>query len=92
MERTELLKRLEQVEQQLSHDMELIARQRKILADLDHQEVDTHAMQIMVAGLENLLSIHLQEQEKLRRRTTGYRCGQRSKCCPRIRFLLPRPC
>ncbi len=66
MERSELLKRLEQMEQQMSEEMEMIARQRKMLAELDAKEVDTDAIQIMLVGLENLLTFHLQEREKLR--------------------------
>ena len=66
MERSELLKRLEQMEQQMSEEMEMIARQRKMLAELDAKEVDTDAIQIMLVGLENLLAFHLQEREKLR--------------------------
>jgi hypothetical protein len=66
MERSELLKRLEQMEQQMSEEMEMIARQRKMLAKLDAKEVDTDAIQIMLVGLENLLTFHLQEREKLR--------------------------
>jgi len=66
MERSELLKRLEQVEQQTREEMEMIARQRKMLAELDAKEVDTDAIQIMLVGLENLLTFHLQEREKLR--------------------------
>jgi hypothetical protein len=46
--------------------MELIAWQRKVLADLDAKEVDNEAIQIMLVGLENLLVVHLQEREKLR--------------------------
>ena len=66
MERPELLRRLEQVEQQIAQDMELIARQRKVLAELDCKEVDNDAIQIMLVGLENLLVVHLQEREQLR--------------------------
>jgi len=66
MERSELLKRLEQVEQQTREEMEMIARQRKMLAELDAKEVDTDAIQIMLVSLENLLAFHLQEREKLR--------------------------
>jgi hypothetical protein len=66
MERSELLKRLEQVEQQISSEMEMIARRRKMLAELDAKEVDTDTIQIMIVGLENLLISHLQEREKLR--------------------------
>jgi uncharacterized protein (UPF0335 family) len=67
MERMELLQRLEQVERQIAEDTELIARQRKVLADLRGKGVDNGAIQIMLVGLENLLVVHLQEREKLRR-------------------------
>jgi len=66
MGKAELLKLLEQVEQQIVQDMELITRQRKVLAELDRKEVDNDALQIMLVGLENLLVAHLQEREKLR--------------------------
>jgi len=62
----ELLERLERVERQIAHDTELIASQRKVLADLSGKGVDNDAIQIMLAGLENLLVVHLQEREKLR--------------------------
>jgi hypothetical protein len=65
MEKSELLKRLEQVEEQVWHDMDLIARQRKILAELD-EGVDIDAIKIMLVEMENLLDINLQEREKLR--------------------------
>ena len=67
MERTELLKRLQEVEQLVSNEMEMIARHRKTLAELDAKEVDTHAIQIMLVGLESLLVSHFEELEKLRR-------------------------
>jgi hypothetical protein len=67
MERTELLKRLDEVEQLVSNEMEMIARHRKTLAELDAKEVDTHAIQIMLVGLESLLVSHFEELEKLRR-------------------------
>ena len=66
MERSELLKRLEDVEQQLSNEMEMITRQRKMLAELDAKEADADALQIMLANMENLLVLHLQERQKLR--------------------------
>lgn len=66
MERTELLKRLEQLDLQIVQDLELIARQRKMLATLDAKDVDTDAIQIMLVGLEDLLVFHLHERERLR--------------------------
>jgi NADH dehydrogenase FAD-containing subunit len=47
--------------------MEMIARHRKTLAELDAKEVDTHAIQIMLVGLESLLVSHFEGLEKLRR-------------------------
>jgi hypothetical protein len=67
MERTELLRRLEEVEQLVSNEVEMIARHRKTLAELDAKEVDTHTIQIMLVGLESLLVSHFEELEKLRR-------------------------
>jgi hypothetical protein len=67
MERTELLKRLEEVEQLVSNETEMIVRHRKTLAELDVKEVDTYALQIMLVGLESLLVSHFEELEKLRR-------------------------
>jgi hypothetical protein len=48
MERSELLKRLEQVEQQVRQVTELIARQRRILAELNKVLVDTDDPQILL--------------------------------------------
>ena len=66
MERTELLKRLEQVEHQVRQVTELIARQRRILAELNKVLVDTDDPQILLQRYENLLVFHLQERERLR--------------------------
>jgi hypothetical protein len=66
MERPELLKRLEQLDLQIVQDLELIARQRKMLATLQAKDVDIDAIQIMLVNLEKLLVFHLQEREKLR--------------------------
>jgi hypothetical protein len=66
MEKTELLRRLEEVEQQLSNETEMITRQRKMLAEIDAREADTDAIKIMLDSLENLLVLHLQQREKLR--------------------------
>jgi len=66
MERPELLKRLEQLDLHIVQDLELIARQRKILTTLQAKDVDIDAIQIMLVNLEKLLVFHLQEREKLR--------------------------
>jgi hypothetical protein len=71
MERSELLKRLEQVEQQVWHCTEQIARQRTVLADLEAEGVDRDAAQILLVRQENWLVLHLQEREKLRAELAG---------------------
>ena len=49
MGKMELSDLLEQVEQQVAHDLELIARQRRVLAELDRQDVDNEALQIITS-------------------------------------------
>jgi hypothetical protein len=66
MEMTELSKRLEQVEQEVSQTLELITRHRNILADFGRKEVDAETIQIMLAQLEFQMVFQLQEREKLR--------------------------
>jgi hypothetical protein len=44
MERSELLNRLEQLEQEISSETEMIARQRKMLTEADKKEVDADAI------------------------------------------------
>jgi hypothetical protein len=65
MDRMELLKRLEQVEQEVSQTHELITLHRNILADLGRKEVDAESIQIMLSQLEIQLVLRLQEREKL---------------------------
>jgi len=67
MEETELQQRLATVEQQISEDKELIARQRKLLTDLEAKEADNTSVLIMLACLENLLAFHMKERERLAR-------------------------
>jgi hypothetical protein len=66
MERKELSRRLEQLEQEVSQTLELITRHRNILADLGRKEVDAETMQIMLSQLQTQLVFQLQEREKLR--------------------------
>jgi hypothetical protein len=66
MQREELSRRLEQLEQQVSQTLELITRHRNILADVGKKEVDAETIQIMLSQLEMQLVFQLQEREKLR--------------------------
>jgi hypothetical protein len=66
MEREKLSKRLDEVEQKVSQTLELITRQRNILAELGRKETDGETILIMLSQLENQLVLHLQERERLR--------------------------
>jgi hypothetical protein len=66
MGRTELLKQLDQVDQQVWHAAEQVDRQRKVLTELDAQRADTNEAQLLLSRLENLLIFRLQERERLR--------------------------
>lgn len=66
MDREELSKRLEQLEQEVAQALELITRHRNILADIGRKEADAETIQIMLSQLEIQLVFQLQEREKLR--------------------------
>jgi hypothetical protein len=66
MERTELLKRLEQLELQVWDVTEEVARHQKVITQLDAAGMDTSETQLLLSRLENLLIIYLQEREKMR--------------------------
>jgi hypothetical protein len=66
MERTELLKRLEQLELQVWDVTEEVARQQKVITQLNAVDMDTNDAQLLLSRLENLLIVYLQEREKLR--------------------------
>jgi hypothetical protein len=66
MEREELLRRLEQVEQEVSVTLELIRQHQNILAEFARTEVDGETMQILLTQLEERLVFQLQERERLR--------------------------
>jgi hypothetical protein len=66
MERTDLVKRLEQLDLQVWDITEEVAHQRKVITQLDAAGMDTNDAQLLVSRLENLLIIYLQEREKLR--------------------------
>jgi hypothetical protein len=66
MERTELLKRLEQLELQVWDVTEEVARHQKVITQLDAAGMDTSEAQLLLSRLENLLIIYLQEREKMR--------------------------
>jgi hypothetical protein len=71
MDREELLKRLEQLEQEVSQTLELITHHRNIVADFGDKEIDAETIQIMLSQLENHLAFQLQEREKLRNALAG---------------------
>ena len=71
MERKELSRRLEQLEQQVSETLELITHHRNILADFGRKQVDGETIQIMLSQLEIHLAFQLQEREKLRNALAG---------------------
>jgi hypothetical protein len=66
MDREQLTRRLEQLEQEISKTLELVTTHRNILADLGRKEVDAETIQIMLSQLEIQLIFQLQEREKLR--------------------------
>src|SRR5215475_4581668 len=74
MEREELLRRWEQVEQEVSATLELITRHRNILAELGRKETDGDTIQIMLTQLENRLVFELQKRETLRAELARLSC------------------
>jgi hypothetical protein len=66
MERPELLKRLEQLALQVWHVTAELARNRKVISQLDAAGMDTKRCAVIGFGLENLLIVYLQDREKLR--------------------------
>ena len=66
MERTELVKRLEQLKLQVWDVTQQVANQRSVVAQLQAAGMDTNAPQLLISRLENLLIQYLQDQEKLR--------------------------
>jgi hypothetical protein len=66
MQREQLSRTLEHLEQQVSETLELITRHRNILAGFGRKEVDAETIQIMLSELEVQLVIQLQERGKLR--------------------------
>jgi hypothetical protein len=71
MERTELLRRLEQVEQEVSQTLELVRRYRNILAEFGRKEVDVETIQIMLTQLEERFVFQLLKRERLRAELNG---------------------
>jgi uncharacterized protein (DUF3084 family) len=65
MNRTKLLKRLEQVGQQLGQEIQQVTRQR-LLTDLAAKGVEIEPANMRLGRLETILIIRLQEREKLR--------------------------
>lgn len=66
MKREELLKRLEEIEQQLWKEMELVTRQREMLTNLAAKGIEIEPAKMLLGRLEHSLLFSLQEREKLR--------------------------
>jgi hypothetical protein len=66
MERTQLVKRLEQPDLQVWDVTQQVNNQRNVVAKLRAVEMDTNEPQLLISRLENLLIHYLQEREKLR--------------------------
>jgi hypothetical protein len=66
MEREELSKRLKQLDLQVWDVTEQVARQRKVITQLNEVGMDTNDAQLLVSRLENLLILYLQDRERLR--------------------------
>jgi hypothetical protein len=71
MERTELQKRLEQLDLQVWDVTQEVARNQKVITQLDAVGMDTNDAQLLPSRLENLLIVLLQEREKLRAKLDG---------------------
>jgi hypothetical protein len=70
MERTELIKRLAQLDLQVWDITQQVNNQRDVIGQLDAAGMDTNEPQLLVSRLENLLIRYLQEREKLRAELT----------------------
>jgi hypothetical protein len=75
MERTELAKRLQQLELQVWDVTEEVGRQRKVIIQLDAAGMDTNEPQLLLSRLENLMIFYLQEREKLRAELVKLDCS-----------------
>jgi hypothetical protein len=65
MEKTELLKELEQLDLQIWDITQEVDRHRAIINQLNEAEMDNSNAQLTLSRLEDLLIIYLQEREKL---------------------------
>jgi hypothetical protein len=66
MEKTELRKRLEQLDLQVWDITEEVERHRKIITRLDAVGMDNSDAQLLLSRLKNALVVYLNEREKLR--------------------------
>jgi hypothetical protein len=66
MERTELVKRLAQLDLQVWDVTQEVTRQRSVIIQLDAVGMDTNEPQLLLARLENLLIHYLHVRAKLR--------------------------
>jgi len=70
MERTELIKRLAQLDLQVWDVTQQVTNQRSVIAQLDAVGMDTNEPQLLLSRLENLLIQYLQTRERLREQLT----------------------
>jgi hypothetical protein len=70
MERTELVKRLAQLDLQVWDVTQQVTNQRGVIAQLNAVGMDTNEPQLLLSRLENLLIHYLQTREKLREELT----------------------
>jgi len=66
MERTELVKRLEQLDLQVWDITQQVSRQRNVITKLNEVGMDTNEPQLLLSRLENMLIRYLHERENLR--------------------------
>jgi hypothetical protein len=66
MERTELVKRLAQLDLQVWDVTQQVTRQRDAITQLNAVGMDTNDAQLLLSRMENLLIHYLQMREKLR--------------------------
>ena len=70
MERTELVKRLAQLDLQVWDVTQQVTYQRNVVGQLDAAGMDTNEPQLLLSRLENLLIRYLQTRERLREELT----------------------
>jgi hypothetical protein len=82
MERTELVKRLAQLDLQVWEVTQQVTNQRSVIGQLDAVGMDTNEPQLLLSRLENLLIHYLQSREKLREELTKLGAGSTQQAKP----------